>query len=184
MGKLFLFMMVSLDGFFEGPEHDLSWHNADNQEFADFANEQTAGLGAILFGHRTYNMMADFWPKPIGEQADAMTARLMNQAQKYVVTHDDFEPGWENTEVINANVQEKIQKLKTDSGKDLAVFGSNNLCVSLLEMGLLDELRIMVNPVVIGSGTQLFHGAKSKYKFELMNSRRFKSGNVLLTYKP
>ncbi len=184
MSKLFLFMMISLDGFFEGPGHDLSWHNADNQEFADFANEQTAGVGAIIFGHRTYDMMADFWPKPIGEQADATTARLMNKAPKFVVTHQDFKPKWENTEVIRINIKEEIQKLKAQGDQDLAVYGSNNLCVSLLEMHLLDELRIMVNPVVIGKGTPLFHGAKNKLKFKLIASRQFKSGNVLLTYKP
>lgn len=177
-------MMVSLDGFFEGPDHDLSWHNADNDEFADFANEQTASVGGILFGRRTYDMMADFWPKPIGEEADPTTAKLMNQAQKYVVTHHSFESEWENTEVITTDVQEKIQELKAQNNKDLAVFGSSNLCLTLLEAKLLDELRIMVNPVVIGSGTPLFHGYKYRLKFQLIDSRPFKSGNVLLTYKP
>jgi len=184
MRKLFLFMMVSLDGYFEGPDHDLSWHNANNDEFADFANEQTANVGVIIFGHRTYDMMADFWPKPIGEQADATTARLMNETPKIVISKTFTHADWQNASVISHNIKEEILKLKEQPGKDLAVYGSSNLCVSLLEMGLLDELRIMVNPVVIGAGTPLFKGIKQPLKTELLSSRQFKSGNVLLTYKP
>lgn len=177
-------MMVSLDGYFEGPNHDLSWHNADNEEFSDFANDQTASVGLIVFGKRTYEMMADFWPKPIGIEAEPTTARLMNEASKLVVSHQPFETDWENTKVITSNLKDEFEKLKNQPGNDIAVYGSSNLCLTLLELGLLDELRIMVNPVVIGSGTPLFDGIKNILHLELQDSREFKSGNTLLTYKP
>lgn len=75
-----------------------------------------------------------------------------------------------------------MQDLKQKSDKDIAVLGSNNLCVTLLEKGLLDELRIMVNPVVIGKGTRLFEGLKEKHDFKLTSTRTFHNGNILLTY--
>ncbi len=181
---MFLFMMVSLDGYFEGIGHDLSWHNADNQEFSDYANHQTENVGTIIFGKRTYDMMADFWPKPIGLKAEPTTAKLMNETPKVVVTHTTFNPEWHNTTVVSQDVEQEIRKLKSLPGKDVAVYGSSNLCVSLLEMGLLDELRIMVNPVVLGAGTPLFQGIKKRLNFKLLSSRQFESGNMLLTYKP
>ncbi len=77
-----------------------------------------------------------------------------------------------------------IEKLKKQPGKDIAVFGSNNLSVSLLQLGLIDEIRILLNPVVIGKGTPLFHGTKQKICLKLLKTRNFDSGNVLLHYKP
>ena len=181
---MFLFMMVSLDGYFEGKNHDLSWHNANNAEFSNYANQQTASLDTIIFGKRTYDMMANFWPKPIGIKAEPVTAKLMNNAHKVVVSHKQFEPEWQNTRVLSGDIKQELSKLKTKASKDIAVFGSSNLCISLLEMKLLDELRIMVNPVVLGAGTPLFAGIKNKLDLKLLNTRQFDSGNVLLTYNP
>lgn len=186
MRKLFLFMMVSLDGYFEGENHDLSWHNADNKEFNDYAIEQTKNVGTLLFGHRTYDLMRDYWPTEDARKNDPIVAEQMNTTPKIVFskTLEKVEETeyWENVRLIAHNVSEEIKKLKAESGKDLAVYGSNNLAVSLLEIGLLDEIRIMVNPVVIGKGTPLFKGIKSKLSFHLLNTKSFKNGNVLLTY--
>jgi dihydrofolate reductase len=178
--KIFLFMMVSLDGYFEGKDHDLSWHNADNKEFQDFAIEQLGEIGTIIFGKTTYEMMASFWPTDLAKD-DPITAELMTKTPKIVISHSLEKADWANTRLIKENVEEELKKLKSQPGKDLAVFGSSNLCLSLLKMGLLDELRIMINPIVIGEGTTLFAGLDEKLKLKLQDTRVFKSGNVLLT---
>jgi dihydrofolate reductase len=180
MRKIFLFMMTSLDGYFEGPDHDLSWHNVD-EEFNEFAVSQLKEIDTLIFGHRTYDLMANYWPK-IEPDEDAEVAELMNSHKKIVFSYSLTKADWANT-TVETDI-DRLKSLKTHAGKDLAVFGSNNLCVSLLKAGLLDEIRIMVAPVVIGKGHSLFTGVEGKLNFHLEKTREFKNGNVLLTYKP
>ncbi len=186
MRKIFLFMMASLDGYMEGPDHDLSWHNVDD-EFNAFAIKQLDEAGALIFGRRTYELMAGFWPKYKRKPGDsnAVVADKMDELPKIVFSKSldsvAWSEKWDNISLLK-NVKD-IAELKKQPGKDLAVLGSNNLCVSLLRSGLLDELRIMVNPVVIGAGTPLFEGLGRKQEFKLMKTRVFNSGNVLLYYR-
>jgi len=170
-------MMVTVDGYFEGLEHDISWHNVD-AEFNTFADKQLEEeIGTLLFGHRTYDLMASFWPK-----SDSPTAQLMNSMPKIVASHHAFQPEWENTTVVSENVIGEIEKLKAQPGKDIAIFGSDILCVSLMEKGLIDEFRIMVNPVALGAGTSLFAGLSKRVNLKLIKTREFSSGNVLHYY--
>ena len=169
-------MMVSVDGYFEGPDHDISWHNVD-AEFNVFANEQLAESGALLFGHKTYELMASYWPS----ESDA-TAKFMNEMPKYVASHESFKSDWNGTKVFSGDAISEIKKLKEQAGKDIALLGSNNLCVSLMESGLVDEFRIMVNPVALGKGSSLFTGLSKVRKLKLVKTRAFKSGNMLQYY--
>lgn len=183
MRKLYLFMMVTLDGYFEGEGHDISWHNVD-AEFNDFANAQLEESGALLFGKRTYDLMAGFWPTPEAQTGTKATADLMNALPKFVASDVPFEPAWSGTTVLTGDVAGAVAKLKSESGKDIALFGSNMLCVSLMERGLVDEFRIMVNPRAIGKGTPLFAGLSKRIDLKLLGSRTFKSGNILSVYSP
>jgi dihydrofolate reductase len=181
MRRVYLFMMVSLDGYFEGEDHDLSWHNVDG-EFNDFAHEQLRETGALLFGKRTYDLMAGFWPTPQGQADDKEIAATMSALPKVVVSNRPVRPSWQPTKVVTANVHEEITKLKLESGKSIAILGSNALCVSLMEAALVDEFRLMVNPVAIGKGTPLFAGLAKRVKLNFVGSRAFKNGNVLNRY--
>src|SRR5262245_33678488 len=105
MRKLFAFNMISLDGFFEGPNGDLSWHNVD-EEFNQFAIEQTSSLGGILFGRVTYEGMASYWPTPPAQASDPEIAHLMNTLPKVVVSHTLQNADWHNTRLIKHNVRE------------------------------------------------------------------------------
>jgi len=187
MRKIFLFMMVSLDGYFEGQDHDLSWHHVD-EEFNDFAQVQMKEADTILFGRRTYELMESFWPSKAGLEDDPEVAQLMNNTPKVVVSKSLKNVKetniWKHVRLIRENAEDQIRNLKKEKGGDIILLASSNLCVSLLEWGLLDEIRIMINPVVIGKGTPLFHGIKNKVNFKLIKSRNFASGNVLLTYTP
>ena len=183
MRKIFVFMMVSLDGFFEGPDHELDWHNVD-ADFNKFAAEQLNEVDTLLFGWRTYELMAGYWPTEPAKQDSPAIAEKMNALPKIVFSRKERKVEWHNTRLITENVGGEITKLKNQPGKDIAIFGSSNLCVSLIQMGLIDELRIMVNPVVIGKGHTLFNGINDKLHLKLLKTRIFNSGNVLLYYQP
>lgn len=184
-------MLTSLDGYFEGPEHDLSWHKVD-KEFNDFAIEQTKGMGLMLYGRRTYQLMESFWPKAVNEpdisKEDLIVADLMNNTPKIVFSKTlekvEEQENWKNVQLRRQVDVEEIKRLKQEEGGDIAVYGSSNLCVTLIEKRLIDEFRILVNPVVIGKGTPLFQGLKQKLDLKLMNSQTFQNGNVLLVYHP
>lgn len=185
MRKMFLFMMVSLDGFHEGVDHDLSWHHVD-EEFNEFAIKQTGDSDTLVFGRKTYELMESYWPTEGALRDDPEVAHIMNTTPKVVFskTLDSVKETdtWKNITLLKDNMKDAITRLKEEEGKDIAVLGSNNLCVSLLEEGLLDELRIMVNPVILGKGTRLFEGISHKVELELTKSKEFKNGNVLLYY--
>jgi len=176
-------MMTTLDGFFEGPDHDISWHNTD-MEFEKFAIEQLKTVDTILFGRVTYEMMASFWPSPAVLETDPETAKYMNELPKVVFSKTLYEADWQNTRLVKDNIKEEIRNLKAKTEKDIAIFGSSDLTVSLAELGLVDEYRIMVNPVVLGKGKTLMQGIKEQLKLKLIKSRTFANGNILLTYVP
>ena len=182
MRKLFAFNMVSLDGFFEGPNRDINWHNVDD-EFNQFAIEQTSAVDTILFGRVTYELMAGYWPTPAATTDDPVIADLMNRLPKIVFSRTLQKAEWNNTRLIKDHIAEEITTLKQQPGKDLALFGSANLLSTLIQMGLIDEHRIIVNPIVLGSGTPLYQGLKEKLNLKLLKTKTFRNGNVLLYYQ-
>jgi dihydrofolate reductase len=180
MRKIFLFMNVSLDGYFETPDHDISvFHN----DFEAFSDDSSADVDTLLFGHKTYEMMK-FWSTPQGQELQPDIARFMNEKHKVVASHAPFDPGWNNVTVISDDVVGAVRELKAQTGNTIAMFGSNTLCVSLMQEGLIDEFQIMVNPIVLGKGTSLFAGLPENIPLTLTDSRPFKSGAILLTYAP
>ena len=183
MRKVILFNMVTLDGFFEGPNGGIDWHNVD-EEFNEFAVEQLGTIGMILFGRVTYQGMASYWPTPLAIENDPVVAAQMNSFPKIVISRTLDKAEWNNTRLIKDHVAEEIAKLKQQPGKDLAIFGSANLTASLMHMGLVDEFRIMVNPIILGQGTPLFKGVNEKNNLKLLKTRVFRNGNVLLYYQP
>jgi dihydrofolate reductase len=185
MPKLFSFNMVTLDGFFEGPEPwSIDWHNAGDEEFNDFALQQLKSVGTLLFGRATYQGMASYWPSPAALESDPIIAEAMNSVPKIVFSRTLETADWNNTRLVRDNAGEEIARLKQGSDKDLALFGSANLMSALVKLNLVDEHRVMINPVVLGRGTPLFQGVDEPVKLKLVNTRTFRSGNVLLTYQP
>lgn len=181
MRKVFLFNLITLDGYFEGPNQDISWHNVD-KEFGDFAIEQLKEIGTILFGRRTYQMMESFWPSDEALRTDPETAKFMNEIPKVVFSHTLETADWNNTTLVKTDAVQEIKNLKTLNGKDVAIFGSSDLAASLVESGVIDEYRLLVNPLFLGEGKPLLHGITNKLNLKLTNTRVFGNGNVLLTY--
>jgi len=183
MRKVIFFMLTSVDGFFEGAGHNIDWHNVD-EEFNEFANEQLSSTDMLLFGRVTYELMASYWPTEQAKADDPEVAGAMNALPKVVVSTTLDKADWENTRLIKDNVAEEVGKLKQQAGKDMIVMGSSDLAVSLAEMGLVDEFRIMVNPVVLGAGKPVFSGIQGRMNLKLLKARTFGNGNVLLYYAP
>lgn len=175
--------MITLDGFFEGPNQDISWHNVDD-EFNEFAIDQLKEVGTLLFGRVTYQGMASYWPTDFAKQDDPVVARLMNDLPKIVFSTTLNSAEWNNSRLVKENAAEEVSKLKGQPGKDIAIFGSSDLATSLAEAGLIDEYRIIVNPVFLGHGTPLLKGIKDRLNLKLLKARTFNSGNVLLYYVP
>lgn len=183
MRKLIVFNLITIDGFFEGPNREIDWHHVD-EEFNDFSIEQLHATDDILFGRVTYQMMAGYWPTPETMRDDPIVAGLMNSIPKIVFSNSLQKAEWQNTTLIKGNAADAITKLKQLPGKEMYIFGSGNLVSSLAPQGLIDEYRLLVNPIVLGSGNPLFTHQKARMQLKLLKTKTFGNGNVLLCYQP
>jgi dihydrofolate reductase len=183
MRKLLSFMVVTLDGYYEGPNGEFDWPNVD-AEFNEFSISQLNDIDTLLFGRVTYEGMASYWPTPAALEFDPVIAERMNSIPKVVFSKSLTEATWRNSTLTSEDIATAVPKLKEESGGALALFGSPTLTVSLLEEGLVDELRVMVMPILLGAGKSLFTGLRDRVHVKLGQTLLFSSGNVLLTYQP
>ena len=181
MRKIVAAEILSLDGVMESPE---KWHFPYfNEEMGQVVGEGFAAADAMLLGKVNYEEWAAFWPEQ--DPNENPMAAQMNGIQKYVVSTTLEEPlGWENSTLISENVAEKIAELKRQEGGDIVISGSASLVRSLLRYGLLDVLKLMVHPIVVGSGKRLFGDGEEQTVLELVDSKTFETGVLYLTYRP
>ncbi|PJZ55559.1 dihydrofolate reductase family protein [Leptospira barantonii] len=183
MRKIIFQMMTSLDGYFEGPSGTLDWHVVD-EEFNLYAIDLLNNVDALIFGRKTYELMASYWPTKGAIEDDPIVASKMTELTKIVYSKTLNKSDWQNVKFSRGeNIGKELNELKSLPGKDMAVFGSSDLSLDLIREGLIDEYRIFVNPVVLGGGKTLFQGIKDRIKLKLTQTRTFQSGNVLLYYK-
>ncbi|NSL87725.1 dihydrofolate reductase [Chitinophaga sp. Mgbs1] len=183
MRKVVFQMMVSLDGYFEGPNREIDWHNVSG-EFDDYAHQLLDSADTLLFGRITYEMMVSYWPSRMAIENDPVVAAKMNGLPKIVFSRTLKSVDWQNTVLISNNIAAEVSRLKNIPGKDLLLLGSSNLALSLLSMGLIDECQLIVNPVMLGQGRKLFQGITSPLHLQLLETKKMDSGNVVLYYKP
>jgi dihydrofolate reductase len=180
MRRVCAWELVSVDGVMESPE---TW--AFPYSDAEMGEASASGMDrsdALLLGRVTYEHLAAYWP---GQPGGTPMVDYINSVAKYVVSGTLEEPlGWNNSVLIKGNVAEEIAKLKRQQGKDITVLGSGELVRSLLNDGLLDELRLMVHPVVLGRGKRLFEEGRHQKALELVDSKAFGTGVVYLAYRP
>lgn len=182
MRKICSFLFASLDGYHETSEHELSWQDVD-AEFDEFDLAQLAEADILLLGRVTYSSFAEFWPTPEALEVDPIRAKLLNEMPKVVVSTTLQEAAWESTTILNADVDAQLRTLREQPGRNIQVIGSAKLTGYLVQTGLLDELRVMVSPVLLGSGIPAFP-VTAQVSMELAQSRQFGNGNMLLTYRP
>ncbi len=184
MRKLIVFNMVSLDGFFADVDGGIGWHVVD-AEFNRFAVDQLHTVDALVFGRKTFDLMAEYWTTADAIKDDPEVAERMNSLPKIVVstTRIDVE-NWQNSRVLRGSLPEAINALKQQPGRDLIVFGSGELVSALTNHGLVDEYRLMIAPVILGKGRSQFEGVTHNIKLKALTSRPFASGALLLTFQP
>lgn len=177
MRKLILQMMVSLDGFFEGPNRELDWHVWD-EEMEKEAHETLDSVDAILLGRVAYQLFADYWPK-----AKDSIAPKLNRLPKIVFSKTLEKTEWNNSGLFKGDIREEFSEAKVAPGKDFILYGGGDIARTFMQLDLIDEYRLIVNPVVLGSGRPLFNG-NTRTNLELFKTRNFKCGNVMLYYQP
>jgi dihydrofolate reductase len=178
MRKVVVSMFMTLDGVIEAP-HEWSfpfW----TDEIGEFKHAELFASDALLLGRVTYQGFAAAWPSRTDEQG---YADRINSLPKYVVSTTLEKPEWNNSTLIKANVAEAIAKLKQQPGQDIVIHGSNTLVRALMPHHLIDEYRLLVYPIVLGSGKRLFRDG-SKATLKLVETKTFGSGVVLLRYQP
>lgn len=180
MRKITAGLFISLDGVVEAPE---TWHFPYfNDEMGEVVGAAMASSDAMLLGRVTYQEFAAYWP---GSTDDQGIGTHMNNTPKYVVsTTLENADDWQNSTLINGNVVEEITKLKQQEGKNIGITGSPTLIRSLLRDDLLDELQLLVHPIVVGKGKRLFPDGSEKKGLKLVDSRTFSTGVLALTYVP
>ena len=180
MGKITAWELLSLDGVMETPEE---WASAfHNDEIAEDSASERTDSGALLLGRMTYEALSSHWPNE--PEGDPM-ADYINNVSKFVVSTTLEEPlAWNNSTLITGNIIDEITELKQHSDLDFGIIGSGVLLRSLLDEGLLDELTVLIHPVVLGKGKRLFEGGSERADLDLVDSKIFSTGVVSLTYRP
>lgn len=173
--------MVTLDGLFEGPKPwDLGWHeDVWGAELERLSIEQLKSADALLFGRATYQGMAAYWATAKGEVAESM-----NRLPKVVFSRTLASADWNNTRLVKTDADAEVARLKQQPGKDMFIFGSANLCATLMRGDLIDEYRLGLNPLVLGSGSPLFKRDVDGMKMKLLEAKPLTSGCVILRYAP
>src|SRR6266481_5136537 len=181
MRKIIVSEMITVDGFFAGPNGEINWHRVD-AEFNKFAIAALDAASTLFFGRVTYELMASYWPTPDAIKDDGEVAERMNRLQKIVFSKEQESLAWNNSRIVTNIVREEIIKLKESPGKDILIFGSGTIVSALTDMGLVDEYRFFVNPVVLGKGKTLFANTKGNVNLKFVSTQAFSNGNVLLVY--
>jgi dihydrofolate reductase len=193
MSRVVVSTFLSLDGVMQAPggsDEDRSGgfeHGGWQMPYFDEVGGQAVGQGfattdGLLLGRKTYEIFAAYWPN---QPADDPFAAAMNGMQKYVASRTLQEPlQWSNSTLLKGNVVEEVNKLKEQSGKDLQVIGSGEFAQTLIDNDLVDEYRLMVHPIVLGTGKRLFRDGSKKTALRLVDSTTTTTGVLILTYQP
>jgi dihydrofolate reductase len=188
MGKIIISENVSLDGVIQDPAGDEGFQRGGwvgrvgdrgREEAAQVLLEEALGTEAMLLGRRSYEFLAARWPSRTGALADRL-----NSKPKYVVSSTLQDPAWNNTTVLKGNVVNQVSKLKQQLAGDIVVPASFQLVRTLIEHDLIDELRLMIYPVVLGAGERLFGETSDKKPLRLISTRTVGNDLTYLTYQP
>ena len=181
MKKVVLQMSASVDGYVEGPGREIDWHRVDD-EFDAYAVEMLAASDTLVMGRNTYELMAGYWPNATGD--DPIVKERMNATPKLVFSKTLKSVAWQNARLATASITDEVARLKQVPGDGLLPVGGSDLATSFLELGLIDELRVIVTPILLGAGKTLLKGITRRHSLRLLSTRTFASGNVVMIYAP
>jgi dihydrofolate reductase len=186
MRKVIAFMHVSLDGFTTGPNGELEWAIVD-EELETAVDGLFKTVDTALYGRVTYLGMESYWPTmltdPSARPRDIEHARWVDNVSKIVFSRTLSHVSWNHTRLVKDQIVEEIRSLKQQPGLDLMIFGSPGLTHTFMHLGLVDEYRIFLNPIVLGGGIPLFQDIKDTTKLKLVEATTFQAGVVGLHYQ-
>ena len=185
MRKVISFMHISLDGFVAGLNGELNWVKVDEEIF-DYVGKRISNGDTALYGRVTYQLMESYWPtaadKPAATKHDIDHSKWYSKVHKVVLSKTMKGEGLTNTTIISDNLQERLNEIKQQAGKDILLFGSPTARHSLIQQNLIDGFWLFVNPIILGQGIPLFTDIKDKIKLKLLSTRQFTSGVTELSY--
>ena len=190
-----MFNRVTADGYFAGSDGNLNWVVPD-EELDRGAADRLDDTGTILFGRRTYEMFEGFWPHAVDDSATAQDphggGRLsreqramgiwINEANKIVFSRTRTEVTWKNSRLLHQLDPREIEAMKGEPGRDIMIFGSGSIVSQLTQHGLIDEYQFVVSPILLGSGRSPISGVPKSLRLELLEAKKYPSGNVMLRY--
>ena len=192
MRRVVVVEYVSVDGVIQAPGHsgeDLEggfdyggWTGPFMDDHRRYLSAEFQAAGAVLLGRVTYQIFAAYWPTVTNEEDDI--ARALNGLPKYVASTTLEEVQWDGTTVIKSDVAEEVAKLKEQPGRDILVVGSSGLAQTLMQTNLVDEYRLWLHPIILGSGKRLFRDGGPTTTLRLVDTKTTSSGLVILTYEP
>jgi len=183
MRKLIVFNNISLDGYFTDAEGLLHWAHKSDPEWNEFTASNASGGGVLVFGRKTYDLMAGFWPTAQATEMFPEVAEGMNNLPKVVFSRSMKEASWQNTRLIKDNIVEEMRKLKSEPGNDMVIMGSGTIVSLFTQEGLIDEYHIVTHPIIIGKGRTMFEGVKEKVPLKRTKTRTFENGCVFVCYE-
>jgi len=183
MRTLSVFNNVSLDGYFTDETSDMSWAHDQDPEWNEFIASNASGDAELVFGRKTYQMMANFWPTKEAAQAMPDVARGMNRMRKTVFSRTLKSAEWENSRVAQGDLASEVRKMKGEPGPGLLILGSGEIVAQLTMAGLVDAYQLVVVPIVLGNGRTMFEGVTGKPRLHLTRTRAFSNGNVVCWYE-
>jgi dihydrofolate reductase len=187
MRQLSVFNQISVDGYFKSADGDIRWLHQpgdDDPEFRQFTIDNSASGGLLLFGRKTFETMASFWPTPAAAKQFPEVARHMNESPKVVFSKTLAKSSWQNTTIVAGDPVGAVKKLKAETGAPIVILGSGTIVSLLTHAGLIDEYQILVIPTVLSEGTSMFDGAGKTLELALASSRTFRNGKAFLVYRP
>jgi dihydrofolate reductase len=176
--RIILDLAITLDGFIEGKNGEVDWCIMDpDMGFTHFLNE----VDTILYGRKSYDLWGQYIPKEEDSEEEKEIWKLIHNKEKYVFSRTQTNA--DNQAIfINENILEEVNKLKNQPGKDIWLYGGASLITTFINLGLVDEFRLSVHPVVLGEGKPLFFDIKQRMNLNMINIRKFSSGVVQLIY--
>jgi dihydrofolate reductase len=186
MRKVISFMHVSLDGFTTGPNGELEWAIVD-EELNPYVDGLFRNVDTALYGRVTYLGMQSYWPTvltdPEASPRDLAHAHWVENVSKIVFSTTLSRADWKHSRLVKDHIAEEISALKQQPGLDLMIFGSPRLTHTFIHLGLIDEYRLFLNPIVLGGGIPLFQDIKDPTKLKLLEAKTFQAGVVGLHYQ-
>lgn len=183
MRKIIACEWLSLDGFFSGINGETDWFYWDKEIESYFKNFQQ-GIDTLLFGRVTYDIMKAYWPTDAAASEDQAIASHLNDSKKIVYSKAGVDANWNNTVVKKEIIPAEIMALKQEVGKDIVIYGSGSIVSQLTNLGMIDEYMLALNPVILGMGKPLFQLQEKPLHWQLIETRSFTNGLIILRYKP